>query len=538
VQRSLRILAAAVAPIPIIASIMLVGTANASSQPLVAIPQNVNPALASSDRMAALATDTPMSVAVSLKLHDTAGLSTFLTQVADPTSANYRHYLTPAQFDARYGPSNADVAKVKTFLTSAGLRVTGVSGNNQVVNAAGDAATMTHAFDTTIGVYSQSTREYGTRSYYANDTAPTLPADVAGLVQGVAGLDDHTVHTTDAVHGKPSASVQGFTPSQLHTAYNTSSLGTGSGESVALWEFDGFQQSNISAYDKQFGISPSAPTTVSVDGANYNSNPGQGQGEVELDIEIVQGMASAANTYVYEAPNSDQGQIDMANQIASDDKVSVTSISWGECETDSSSATTTSTDNALEQGAAEGISFYSASGDSGSDDCGDGTTAVDYPGSDPNVSSVGGTSLTTGSGGAYKSEVAWNSDGGSSGGGVSTVFKAPSWQTGSGGMRTVPDISSDADPNTGFAVYSAGSWQEYGGTSCAAPMWAGFTALYNAQSGSQLGNPNPALYKVGDAGTAIHDITSGNNGAYQAGKGYDEVTGLGSYNGANLAAAL
>lgn len=529
-QKTLQILAAAVAPVPIFASLVLGGTANAASA-LVALPHNVSPALTTSDRMGALAPDTPLSVAVSLKLHNTEGLNQFLADVANPASPGYRHYLTPAQFDARYGPTRSDIATVTSFLTSAGLTVKDVDG--QVVDATGSAAAISHAFGTTISTYRQANREY-----YANDSAPAVPASVAAVVAGVAGLDDHTVHTNDAVHKPAAPAVSGFTPSQLHTAYNTGSLGTGSGESVALWEFDGFQQSNISAYDKQFGISPSAPTTVSVDGANYNSNPGDGQGEVELDIEIVQGMASSVKTYVYEAPNSDQGQIDMANAIASQDKVQVTSISWGECETESSSATTTSTDNALAQGAAEGISFYSASGDSGSDDCQDGTTAVDYPGSDPNVSSVGGTSLKTGSGGAYKSEVAWNSDGGSSGGGVSTVFKAPSWQTGSGGMRTVPDISSDADPNTGYAVYSAGSWQEYGGTSCAAPMWAGFTALYNAKSGSSLGNANPALYKVGDAGTAIHDITSGNNGAYKAGKGYDEVTGLGSYNGANLAAAL
>lgn len=529
-QKTLRILAAAVAPVPIFASLVLGGTANAASS-LVSLSDNVNPAVADSDRLATLAADTPMSVAVSLKLHNAEGLNQFLADVSNPASPTYRHYLTPAQFDARYGATKSDVATVTSFLTGAGLKVTHVEG--QVVDATGSAAAMSHAFGTTIGTYRQQNR-----TYFANDSAPTVPAKVAAVVQGIAGLDDHAVHTNDAVHRPATAAVSGFTPSQLHTAYNTGSLGSGSGESVALWEFDGFQQKNISAYDKQFGMSPSAPATVSVDGANYNGSPSDGQGEVELDIEIVQGMASSVKTYVYEAPNSDQGQIDMANKIAGDDKVQVTSISWGECETASSSAAITSTDQALKQGASEGISFYSASGDSGSDDCGDGTTAVDYPGSDPNVSSVGGTTLRTGSGGAYKSEVAWNSNGGASGGGVSTVFKVPSWQKGSGGMRTVPDISSDADPNTGFAVYSAGAWQVYGGTSCAAPMWAGFTALFDAKSATKLGNPNPALYKVGDTSGAIHDITSGNNGAYKAGAGYDEVTGLGSYNGAKLAALL
>jgi kumamolisin len=305
---------------------------------------------------------------------------------------------------------------------------------------------------------------------------------------------------------------------------------------VALWEFDGFQTANITHYDSQFALGSSAPTTVSVDGANFNSAPGDGQGEVELDIEIVQAMANAAKTLVYEAPNSDQGQIDMVAKIASDDKVSVTSISWGECETESPAATTTSTDNGFKQGVAEGISFYSASGDDGSDDCGDGTTAVDYPASDPNVSGVGGTTLRL-SGSTRSSETAWSG----SGGGVSAVFSTPSYQQGSNGHRTVPDVSADANPSTGYAIFSAGTWVEFGGTSCAAPMWSGFTALHDALSGGRLGDANPALYQIAAGSghaSALHDITSGSNGAFRAGTGYDEVTGVGSYNGAGLNSAL
>ena len=292
--------------------------------------------------------------------------------------------------------------------------------------------------------------------------------------------------------------------------------------SVALWEFDGYQDSNISAYDSNYGLNSPTPSTVSVDGANYDSSPGQGQGEVELDIEIVNAMAPAATTYVYEAPNSDQGQIDMAAQIASDDKVSVTSISWGQCETQSSSATLSSTDNALAQGTAEGISFYSASGDSGSDDCGDGTTAVDYPASSPDVAGAGGTTLN-----GPGSETAWNG----SGGGVSAVYS----------NRNVPDVSADADPNTGYAIYSAVSWQVYGGTSCAAPLWSGITALFDGQSGKNLGNPDSAYASIGNGSSyssAFNDITSGSNGAYSAGPGYDNVTGWGSPIASGLYIAL
>ncbi|HEX3649555.1 MAG TPA: S53 family peptidase [Pseudonocardiaceae bacterium] len=538
-RKALRVVAAVVAPVPIAAGIVFATTANATGSaaaPMVAVPHNVNAAVAGSTRTGDLAANHRMSFAVSLKLHDEAGLHRFLAQVGDRSSPLYHHYLTPAQFTARYGPSTADVAKVSDYLRSAGLKVTHVSGNRQVVDASGSAATVNKAFATRIDTYRQ-----GTRTFYANASAPSLPSDVAGVVAGISGLDNHAVRHPAAVPntkvGKHPHAVQGFTPAQLRTAYDTSSLGDGSGQTVALWEFDGYQASNISGYDSQFGIAAPAPETVSVDGANYDSGPGQGQGEVELDIELVQAMAPAVNTLVYEAPNSDQGQVDLANQIVTDDRVSVTSVSWGECESAASQASITGTDSALQQGAAEGISFFVASGDSGSDDCGDGSTAVDYPASDPNVSGAGGTSLSTDASGDYGSETAWDG----SGGGDSAVFGTPSYQNDPSGQRAVPDVSLDADPNTGYAIFSAGQWEEFGGTSCAAPMWSGFAALYDATSGSKLGNGNQSFYSIAggpDYGSAFHDITSGGNGGFDAGTGYDAVTGLGSYDGAGLAAAL
>jgi subtilase family serine protease len=538
-RKSLRIVAGIVAPVPIAAALVFAATANAAgtgAAPMVAVPHNVNPAVAGSTRTGDLAANHMMSFAVSLKLHDEAGLRQFLAQVGDRSSAQYHHYLTPAQFTARYGPSTADVTKVTDYLRSAGLTVTRVSGNRQVVDVQGSAGTVNRAFATRIGTFRQ-----GTRTFYANASAPSMPSDVAGLVQGISGLDNHAVRHTAAVPnttaGKHPHAVSGFTPAQLRTAYDTGSLGTGSGQTVALWEFDGYQASNIAGYDSQFGIGAPAPQTVSVDGADFDSNPGDGQGEVELDIELVQAMAPAVNTLVYEAPNSDQGQVDLANQIVTDDRVSVTSVSWGECEADASQASIDGTDNALQQGAAEGISFFVASGDSGSDDCGDGGTAVDYPASDPNVSGAGGTSLSTDAAGDYGSESAWDG----SGGGDSAVFGTPSYQNDPSGQRAVPDVSLDADPNTGYAIFSAGQWEVFGGTSCAAPMWSGFAALYDATSGSNLGNGNEAFYSIAGGpsyGSAFHDITSGSNGGFDAGTGYDAVTGLGSYDGAGLAAAL
>ncbi|HEX4704582.1 MAG TPA: S53 family peptidase [Pseudonocardiaceae bacterium] len=531
-KKSLRVLAAAVAPVPIIASLVLAGTASASSQPLVAIPQNVSPAVATSARTADLSPSSQISFAVALKLRDEAGLNSFISQVGDPTSSMFHHFLTPAQFNARYAPTAADVAGVRSFLAANGIRVAKVSGNRDVIDAVGSAAQVEKAFATTMGVY-----QHGGQQFFANDSAPRVPAAIAGVVAGVAGLDNHTVRHPESVQSAAprASSPVGFVPSTLHTAYNTGSLGSGTGQSVALWEFDGFQTPNVTHYDNQFGLGSSAPTTVSVDGANFDGAPGAGQGEVELDIEIVQAMAKSVQTFVYEAPNSDQGEIDLSAQIASEDRVSVTSISWGACEAESTPSSITGTSNGFKQGVSEGITYYSASGDNGSADCQSGAQGVDYPASDPNVSGVGGTTLR--SSGTRRTETAWSG----SGGGVSNTFATPSYQRGSNGHRTVPDVSGDANPATGYAIFSAGTWVEFGGTSCAAPLWSGFTALHDANSGTRQGNINPQLYTIGNGSSFtkdFHDITSGSNGAFRAGTGYDEVTGWGTYNGANLSAAL
>ena len=279
-----------------------------------------------------------------------------------------------------------------------------------------------------------------------------------------------------------------------------------------------------------------------MDGANDDAQPGQGQGEVELDSEIVRGVAPQATQLIYEAPNSDQGEVDMAAQIVADNKASVISISWGSCEPDTTASIMTAVDNSFKQAAAQGISIFSASGDNGSRDCsrsagGAGVAAVDFPASSPHNTGVGGTNLAL-TGNTYSAERAWST----SGGGSSQVFGKPSWQAGTGvntTARTVPDVASNADPNSGFAIFTQGpagpSWQTFGGTSAAAPLWAGFTALYNqkAKAAGQavLGEANPRLYALagsGSSGSVLHDVTSGGNQDFRAQAGYDRVTGLGT----------
>ncbi|WP_206670989.1 protease pro-enzyme activation domain-containing protein [Streptomyces sp. CB01881] len=539
-------LAAALAVLPLTAVSLGVTAAQAApnpnaAAPRVSLPNTVTPAVAHSEKKGDVPADQQLSVAVSLKLRNTAELDRFLTAVATPGTPEYGRYLTPQQFTERFGPTQAGVEQVKAYLAAQGLTVGSVSANRQVVNAHGTAEQITKAFGTHESAYLDTQQQ---RTFFANDAAASVPADLADVVQGISGLNNHTVRTTRNV--KPSAAPNattaapsGFGPGQYNGAYNLDKTGAdGTGVNVALWEFDGYSSTNLKTYDSQYGLTGPAVSTVSVDGANYDAKPGEGQGEVELDSEIVRGVAPKATQLVYEAPNSDQGEIDMAAQIVADNRVSVISISWGSCEPDTTASSMTAVDNSFKQAAAQGISIFSASGDDGSRDCtrstsGSTVKAVDFPASSPHQTGVGGTNLKV-SGSAYSSESAWST----AGGGVSTVFAKPSWQTGtgvSGTMRTVPDVSSNADPASGFAIYTAGGWQVYGGTSAAAPLWSGYAAQFNqkAKAAGQpvLGEASPKLYAVANSssyGTTFHDVTTGKNQDFSTKAGYDQVTGWGS----------
>jgi kumamolisin len=540
-------LAAAIAVLPLTAVSLGVSTAQAATAPhatpRVALPNTVNPAVAHSEKKGDVPAEQQISVAVSLKLRNADALDRFLTAVTTPGSPQFGKYLTPEQFSAQFGPAQQDVEKVKAYLTAQGLTVGEVSANRQVVNAHGTAAQISQAFGTHESSYVDPQLQ---RAFFANDDAASIPADLATVVQGVSGLDNHAVRKTHLAKPNavtPSAATatpSGMSPAQYTGAYNLNKTGAdGTGTTVALWEFDGYNSSDLTTYDSQFGLTGPAVSTVSVDGANYDSAPGQGEGEVELDSEIVRGAAPKATQLIYEAPNNDQGEIDMANKIVADNKASVISISWGSCEPDTTAASMTAVDNAFKQAAAQGISIFSASGDDGSRDCtrstsGSTVKAVDFPASSPHQTGVGGTNLKVTSSNAYSSESAWST----AGGGVSTVFSKPSWQTGtgvSGTMRTVPDVASNADPQSGFSIYTAGAWQVYGGTSAAAPLWSGYAAQFNqkakAAGQSALGEASPRLYSVANSsnyGSTFHDVTTGANQDFSAGTGYDQVTGWGS----------
>jgi kumamolisin len=475
-------------------------------------------------------------LAISLAPRDEAGLQSFINSVSDPHSAQYGHYLTTAQYAARFGPSQSEVDRVTGFLRAQGLTVDSVSPSHLVVDASGTAAQVQSAFGTTLATYRDNATS---RSFYANVSAPTLPADIASAVVDVAGLSTRAPrvhHAQVQPHNGPGG---GYTPAQIKGGYDVNPLAnagfTGSGQRVALLEFDGFQQSNITTYTTHYALGATTPTVQRVDGGS--GALGGGQVEVELDIEVVQAIAPKSAITVFEGPNSDAGEVDTYQAIVNSG-IAVTSSSWGLAETLRTSANITAVHNVFQQGAAQGETVFAASGDSGSDDAGNGGRSVDFPASDPNVTGAGGTTLTVTSSNTFSRETAWSG----SGGGISSVFPLPSFQsgvTGTSGKRGVPDVAALANPTPGVSIFSQGQWGQVGGTSAAAPEWAGFATLYNQDAASKgkagLGWANPLLYQIG--ATAFHDTTSGSNGAFRAGTGYDLVTGRGSFDAAKFATA-
>ncbi len=502
----------------------------------------------------------------------------------DPQSAQFHQYLTPDQFNQLFAPTSDQAQQVVSFLQSQGLAVTGVAPNKLLIDATGTVAQVQKAFDTQINTY-----QSGNHTFYANATAPSIPGSINQLITSISGLDNsvqyyplyqrahtypqaipaqytqqHSTQRSQITHFAGPGS--GYGPKDLAGAYDISPLqnagNLGDNQTVALFELDGYQSSDVVQYLQNYNLGNPSITNVLVDG--FNGSAGQGAIEDQLDIEVVAAIAPHANQIVYEGPNTTQGLNDTYNKIVTDNKAQVVSTSWGLCETSSGVPELQTLDTIFKQGAAQGISFFAASGDSGAYDCSDTNLAVDSPASDPYVTGVGGTNLQLNAG-AYGSESVWSNPnsttrgpkGAGGGGGLSNTFKQPSWQTGPGvqnpysnGFREVPDVTGDADPATGYAMYctvaNAGcpstGWISVGGTSAAAPLWAGITALINqylqAQGKKVIGYANPALYALFNAHPqfpAFHDITTGNNLNYPAVTGYDLASGIGSPDVYNMA---
>ncbi len=551
------------------------------NSPYVLTSQTV-PLISRARLLGAASAQQRLDLSIGLQLRNRQELQGLLSDMYNPQSSLYHHFLTPQQFAAEFGPTASQQQQVIDYLHQQGLSITHISSNRLLIDASATVAQAEAAFQVSIKNY-----QLGSNIFYANANAPTIPGSLSSIIASIGGLDNSVqmhplYHLAGPAHGKPkpvfdnklhSTHAQphagpggGYTPADLNGAYDANPLlqagVQGNNQTVAVFELDGYPSSDVTQYFQAYNLGNPSITNVLVDG--FNGSAGSGAVEVDLDIEVVAAMAPKATQIVYEGPNTFQGFNDTFNQIVTDNKAQIATISWGVCEAQAGNAELQTLDNILSQGSAEGIAMYAASGDAGAYDCGDTSLAVDSPAGDPNITGVGGTNLQL-QNGAYGSETVWSNpsdtqrgpEGAGGGGGISSYFKQPNWQIGPGvqnqysnGNREVPDVSADADPASGYSMYCTAAasgcpssgWITVGGTSAAAPLWAGSTALINEylqqQQKSRMGFANPVLYGLQNAPQQFppfHDVTSGTNLYYPATANYDEASGWGSPDIYNIA---
>lgn len=493
--------------------------------------------------------------------------------------------ISRAELAELYGASPDDIELATVTLQGHGLQVSETDPGSRRLKATGPPARLSEVFGTELSqVTSPHPDGSGPVTHRYRTGTLSVPAELAGVVTAVHGLDSRPQarahfrfaqaeqrpadeHAEDHEHGhkhkhghkhghkhKAAAQPTPLTAPQVAELYQFPPNTDGTGQTVAIIELGGgYTASDLSTYFGGLSLPVPSVTAVPVDGG-ANTPGGQADGEVELDIEVVGSIAPKAAQKVYFAPNTDQGFIDaISDAVHATPTPTVVSISWGGPEDSWVAASRTSLDTALTDAAALGVTVCVAAGDNGSTDGQtDGKQHCDFPASSPHALACGGTTLV-GSGSAIASEVVWNdtaSGNGATGGGVSAVFGLPSYQASagvpvvSGGTATgrgVPDVAGNADPVSGYKVVVDGQQTVVGGTSAVAPLWAGLIARLAQSAGKKFGLLQTPLYSGVAAATpapGFHDITSGTNGAYTAGPGWDPCTGLGSPNGTQLLTRL
>jgi subtilase family serine protease len=545
-------------------------------------------------------------------------LERLLIEQQDPRSNKYHKWLTPEQFADRFGMAGSDIAKVSSWLESAGFSVDRIARSRNQIFFSGSAARIESVLHTEMHNY-----VINGEKHFANANELSIPLALGGVILGVRGLDDfrpkprHKGVQRIPVSPNFTSSVSGshfLVPVDFTTIYDVKALYDlgidGSGETIAVIGDSAITMSNIATFRTLSGLPANNPTQVLVPSSGTATVPSTGdQIEAYLDLEWSGAIAKNASiVYVYVGNNSNYSVWDGLQYAVDNNTAPVISISFGYCEQGLGSANALIIQGWAQQANAQGQTISAASGDAGAGDCDGGAVyathglAVDIPAAIPEVSGVGGsefsgdaasTSPTTywsgtndsncGSALIYIPEGIWNdtsesiANGGTldaGGGGASTFFSKPSWQTGTGvpsdGHRDVPDVSLNASPfhdpflicdgedENGIQSCTNGfrDNQNYvdavGGTSAGAPTFAGIIALLNQATGSSgLGNINSTLYSLaGSASNAFHDIIFGDNkvpcisgspncpsGAtmgYGAGTGYDQASGLGSVDAHNL----
>ncbi len=506
------------------------------SPPALAAPQqrllrHVPQAIRESHRVRPLPRKQRIDLAIGLPLRHREELDRLLEQVSDPRSTNYRRYLSADEFAERFGPTQEDYDKLSTFMAANGFAISGTHANRMILDVSGAVSAVENTFHVNMSTWEHPIRG----QFFALDSDPWLDVDVAVL--DITGLDNFVLPRPMDVKAIPFASaapfVTGSGPSGLfigkdfRAAYAPGVTRSGAGQTIGLFELDGYYASDVQANFQRAGLPPVPVQTVLLNA--FNGSPGGANIEVILDIMMAAYIAPGANILVYEGYNWN----DILNRMATDNIARQLSSSW--C----FSPINATTEQIFMQMVAQGQSFLQASGDSGAYH-----GWIMPPSDNPNVTVVGGTALTTtGPGGTWMSESAWSG----SGGGTSTTYSIPSYQQnmnlaalgGSNTMRNIPDVALTAAVQL-FLIADNGRGYSIGGTSAAAPLWAGFIALANEQAAANGKPPagflNPALYALGgnsNYSAALHDISTGSNG-FAAIPGFDLATGWGTPAGQSL----
>ncbi len=481
-----------------------------------------------------LALTRPLHVAMSLKLRNQAQLKTF---IANPHHPN----LSPAQFDAEYGPTQADAEKVAAFMRQQGFSNVRIAQDRILVSGDAPASTVQSAFHTQmIHVHTRDGRDA-----YANSTDVRIPASLEGIVNEVLGLDTvHKFHLLP-VHTEATGSMAAHNPVDFATIYNAGSTATGSTIPVGVITSGSVSQTqtDFSTFLSQNPSLGNIPlNVVTVDGGGTSAS---GTTEWDLDTQDIAGISGGVKSItLYDTSSlNTQPLVDDFNQAVTDDTVRVINVSIGGCETGSETNGAATGDSIFQKADAQGQTFSISSGDTGANTCGTGQNSVSWPADSEYVVAVGGTNLYT-TGTTWDNETVWNTAEGAGGGGVSTFEPQPSWQNGVGAnagssYRGLPDVSLDAAPESGANIIVNGSTEQVGGTSLSSPLFVGIWARVLATK-SSLGFAAPLIYSDAAAhySTDFHDVTSGNNGdgapGYNATTGWDYASGFGSINIANF----
>jgi hypothetical protein len=531
----------------------------ASAQQRHTLPTKVS-AFPSEHPVGRLAESQRMNLALTLRLRNPEALQNFLQDLYNPASPQYRQFLTVEQFTEQFGPTPDDYQKVIDFATAHGLTVANKTPNRLVLDVSGAVADIERTFQVKMQTYQHPTEK---RTYFAPDQEPSVDTEVP--IQGVSGLNNFQpprpmglkyARKDEIVRGNQTGSGPDgfFLGSDMRAAYAPGTTLTGAGQAVGLFEFGPYNLSDVQAYFSFINQPLNVPiVNVLLDGVSSVCGAGCDDGEEVIDIQQAISMAPGLSAVIVYEGNND---VDMFNQMATDNIAKQLSCSFGFLPADPSSD-----EPIFQEFAAQGQNLFVASGDGGAyfgapADCQNFSNlngCIFYPADDPFITAAGGTDLTTnGPAGPWQSETGWIG----SGGGFSTNgLPIPSYQVpvinganqGSASLRNIPDVAAEANTDNFFCA-NGGCFIGVGGTSLAAPRWAGFLALANEQAnGTPIGFLNPTLYALGQAANYnldFHDIIVGNN--FNSGSpdlfsdivGYDLVTGWGSPNGSGLLNAL